>query len=90
MKWEGAAFSTTLQMPQMGNGDNGDIRSAHFLQLAVRYQTWSSLNGSQSVPIELMNNKCYHSGGNSFKGGFWGYSFYYGGNGGDVTQCSDI
>ncbi|XP_031258359.1 uncharacterized protein LOC116116437 [Pistacia vera] len=86
--WGGIVYTTTQNMPAMGNGDNGELYSCHFRQVAVKYEAGSGLNGSMDAPINVIKNKCYKAGDNSYKGLYWGYSFYFGGNGGDVNECS--
>ncbi|GMJ08706.1 hypothetical protein like AT4G23365 [Hibiscus trionum] len=88
LRWGGMVASTTGQLPAMGNGDNGEIHSAHFRQLVLQYDAGTSLNGSIAVTLDVQQTKCYKSGNNFYKGEFWGYSFYFGGDGGDATLCS--
>ncbi|OMO51048.1 hypothetical protein COLO4_37839 [Corchorus olitorius] len=88
LRWGGLVNSATPQMPIMGNGDNGELHSSHFRQIAIKYEAQTTLNGTIDVPIGVIENKCYKAGDNSYKTEFWGYSFYFGGNGGDVSQCS--
>ncbi|XWS23566.1 hypothetical protein CRYUN_Cryun28dG0026000 [Craigia yunnanensis] len=88
LRWGGRVYSNTSQLPPMGNGDNGDIHSSHFRQIVLKYESGSSLNGNIDVPLEVIQTSCYKSGDNSYKNEYWGYSFYFGGDGGDVSQCS--
>ncbi|KAL4290084.1 hypothetical protein GQ457_14G003320 [Hibiscus cannabinus] len=88
LRWGGTVSSSSSVLPQMGNGDNGQYHSAHFRHVKLQYGAGTSLNGTIAVTLDVMQNKCYKSGDNYYKGEFWGYSFYFGGNGGDVTQCS--
>ncbi|KAL5776666.1 hypothetical protein ACOSP7_009592 [Xanthoceras sorbifolium] len=74
--WGGMVSTNTPQLPPMGNGDNGKIHSC------------TSLNATMDVPLTVKGNKCYRTGGNSYKYDYWGYSFYFGGNGGDTEKCS--
>ncbi|KAL5843772.1 hypothetical protein ACOSQ4_009730 [Xanthoceras sorbifolium] len=74
--WGGMVSTNTPQLPPMGNGDNGKIHS------------YTSLNATMDVPLTVKGNKCYRTGGNSYKYDYWGYSFYFGGNGGDTEKCS--
>ncbi|KAK8489994.1 hypothetical protein V6N13_133166 [Hibiscus sabdariffa] len=88
LRWGGTVSSSTSFLPQMGNGDNGQYQSAHFRHVELQYEAGTSLNGTIAVTLDVMQNRCYKSGDNYYKGEFWGYSFYFGGDGGDVTQCS--
>ncbi|KAE8673973.1 tRNA-dihydrouridine(20) synthase isoform X1 [Hibiscus syriacus] len=88
LRWGGMVSSSTGQVPPMGNGDNGEIHSSHFRQLVLQYEAGTSLNGSVDVPLDVLQTRCYKCGNNYYKGEFWGYSFYFGGDGGDATQCS--
>ncbi|KAL5846243.1 hypothetical protein ACOSQ3_009767 [Xanthoceras sorbifolium] len=74
--WGGMVSTNTPQLPPMGNGDNGKIHSC------------TSLNATMDVPLTVKGNKCYRTGGNSYKYDYWGYNFYFGGNGGDTEKCS--
>lgn len=85
--WGGMVASSSDQVPVMGNGDNGELHSAHYRQVALEYESGTGLNGTMDVPLEIIQTKCYKAGDNYFKGDFWGYSFYFGGNGGKVDQC---
>ncbi|CAK7346795.1 unnamed protein product [Dovyalis caffra] len=89
LRWGGMVDSSTPQVPQMGNGDNGEIHSSKVMRVALTYESQPSLNGTVDVPIEVWKTKCYKSGDNSYKGEYWGYSFYFGGEGGDVSRCSN-
>lgn len=71
----------------MGNGDNGEYHSSHFRQVKLKYEAGSGLNGTMDAPVGMIQTKCYKSGDNSYKDEFWGYSFYFGGDGGDANQC---
>ncbi|KAL5859522.1 hypothetical protein ACOSQ4_000818 [Xanthoceras sorbifolium] len=86
--WGGMVSTSTPQLPPMGNGDNGEIHSCHFRQVALKYESGTSLNVTMDVPLTVIGNKCYRTGGNSYKYDYWGYSFYFGGNGGDTKKCS--
>ena len=88
LRWGGMVYTNTLQLPPMGNGNNGDIHSSHFRQIVLKYESGSSLNGTIDVPLEVIQTSCYKCGDNSYKNEYWGYSFYFGGDGGDVSQCS--
>ncbi|KAE8700072.1 hypothetical protein F3Y22_tig00110562pilonHSYRG00041 [Hibiscus syriacus] len=87
LRWGGMGSSSTGQVPPMGNGDNGEIHSSHFRQLVLQYEAGTSLNGSVDVPLDVVQTRSYKCGNNYYKGEFWGYSFYFGGDGGDATQC---
>ncbi|KAL5779156.1 hypothetical protein ACOSQ2_009893 [Xanthoceras sorbifolium] len=86
--WGGMVSTNTPQLPPMGNGDNGEIHSCHFRQVALKYESGTSLNVTMDVPLTVIGNKCYRTGGNSYKYDYWGYSFYFGGNGGETKKCS--
>ncbi|XVE55166.1 hypothetical protein DITRI_Ditri03aG0138000 [Diplodiscus trichospermus] len=88
LRWGGMVYSNTDQLPAMGNGDHGKIHSSHFRQIVLQYESGTSLNGTIGVPLEVRQTRCYKCGDNSYKSEFWGYSFYFGGDGGDLTRCS--
>lgn len=90
--WGGMVLSTSQTLPDMGSGLYGDPNGAHFRKLDARFNSSStSLNGSsekKSFQVQIVQTNCYRVGGNSFKGrAYWGYSFWFGGKGGDVQSC---
>lgn len=72
----------------MGNGLTNDYFGCHFRRIALTYQVGSPLNGTLDAPLEVKQTRCYKVGNNYYKGDFWGYSFWFGGAGGDDKQCS--
>lgn len=88
LRWGGMTYSSTPQLPTMGNGLTDDFFGCHFRRVALKYEAGSSLNGTLDAPLEVEQTGCYKVGDNSYKDDFWGYSFWFGGNGGDVKQCS--
>ncbi|GKU90647.1 hypothetical protein SLEP1_g4617 [Rubroshorea leprosula] len=51
LKWGGMVYSSTPQVPTMGNGDNRQYISRHFRQIVLNYEARSSLNGTIDAPI---------------------------------------
>ncbi|XP_048331048.2 protein neprosin-like [Ziziphus jujuba] len=88
LRWGGMAYSSTPELPTMGNGLTDDFFGCHFRRVALKYEAGSSLNGTLDAPLAVAQTGCYKIGDNSYKGDFWGYSFWFGGNGGDAKQCT--
>lgn len=85
-------FSSSQKLPDMGSGQIGDPTASHFRKIKFDYYRSRPppyLNGSQNsrAPGIVISSNCYKAGGESYKDDYWGYSFWYGGKGGDKQYC---
>ncbi|KAJ7969830.1 Protein of Unknown Function (DUF239) [Quillaja saponaria] len=87
LRWGGQVYSSVPSMPVMGSGEMDDYFGSHYRQVSLRYESGSSLNGTLDAPLEILQSRCYKAGNNAYKGEYWGYSFWFGGTGGDIQQC---
>lgn len=88
----GWVSSLTKKVPMMGSGLLGSIGSIVRRVVAINgFSHDDSLNGTANngalFEVQVMQSQCYKAGLNNYKGDYWGDSFWYGGNGGDVQQC---
>lgn len=76
LSWGGWVSSVTQNLPMMGDGLLGNIGS-------VFRQVLSDVKPN----LMITQSNCYKAGFNPAKGSYWGQSFWYGGNGGDLRKC---
>ncbi|KAL5779158.1 hypothetical protein ACOSQ2_009895 [Xanthoceras sorbifolium] len=79
IRWGGIVYSDKPISPPMGSGR----RDCHYRRIAV-----AAPGASADVPLETSQSRCYRVGDNSYKDKFWGYSFWFGGLGGDSKHCN--
>ncbi|XP_057426503.1 uncharacterized protein LOC130719926 [Lotus japonicus] len=76
LSWGGWVSSVTQNLPMMGDGLHGNIGSV-FRQVV----------SDVKPDLLITQSNCYKAGVNPAKGSYWGQSFWYGGNGGDLRKC---
>ncbi|KAJ7969831.1 Protein of Unknown Function (DUF239) [Quillaja saponaria] len=81
----GMTYSNTQNLPPMGSGKD----DSHFRRISLVLDPWVTIGGDQiGELLEEAGSPCYTVGDDSFKKeAFWGYSFWFGGPGGERSQC---
>ncbi|KAL6218158.1 hypothetical protein ACLB2K_011374 [Fragaria x ananassa] len=77
--------SSSTQLPLMGSGKAGD---SLYMEIAFDDKAASSLDDPAVASLEILETKCYKVGKLYRMADYHGYRFSFGGDGGDVQQCS--
>lgn len=77
-RWGGWVSTVTDKLPIMGGGLLGNLGS----------QVRRCYVADSKPQYTVIQTKCYRAAQNNYKGSsYWGHSFWYGGDGGNVQDC---